>query len=152
MDVPFPQWPTHFGPLIGYCRRQMIQQMDRRLREFDISPIQSHVLIYLCRAQEQVNQKHLEQFLMVKPSTVNGIVCRLEEKGLVQRTTSDTDARCRVLTPTEQGRQYADRFSDILHQVSRQMEKGFTPEELATMQSYLLRMVKNLEEEEENNL
>ena len=149
MSTSHSQWPAGFGPLIGYCRRQMIQQMDRRLREFDISPIQSHVLIYLCRAQEQVNQKHLEQFLMVKPSTVNGIVCRLEEKGLVQRTTSATDARCRVLEVTEEGRQYADRFSEILRQVGRQMEHGFSDEELQTMRGYLIRMAENLNEEEQ---
>lgn len=149
MDTPFSQWPTHFGPLIGYCRRQMIQQMDRRLREFDISPIQSHVLIYLCRTEGQVNQKQLEQFLMVRPSTVNGIVCRLEEKGLVQRTTSPTDARCRILTATEEGRQYADRFGEILREVSCQMERGFTEEELDAMRGFLVRMAQNLEEEDE---
>ena len=149
MDTPVSKWPTRFGPLIGYCRRQMIHQMDLRLREFDISPIQCHVLIFLCRAEGQVNQKHLEQFLMVKPSTVNGIVCRLEEKELLQRTMSPTDARCRVLTPTEKGRKYADRFGEILHDVSGQMEKGFSEKELETMRAYLIRMAQNLDEEDE---
>ena len=149
MDTTIPQWPTRFGPLIGYCRRQMIHQMDLRLREYDISPIQSHVLIYLCRTEGQVNQKNLEQFLMVRPSTVNGIVCRLEEKGLLERTPSPTDARCRIMQITEKGRQYAGRFREILQEVSVQMERGFTEEELEIMRSYLIRMAKNLRGEEE---
>lgn len=139
-----PQQCEHLGPLMGYCDHQIHKLMDRRLRRYDISPMQCRALGFLQRAQGDVNQKALEEFLMVKPSTVNGIVSRLEEKGLITRTASSRDGRCRLLHLTEQGRAINSQFWDIASQVNRQLEHGFTPEELAQLRSFLLRIADNL--------
>ena len=139
----------HFGPLMGYCDHQVHKLMDLKLRSLDISPMQSRVLAFLYHAENEVNQRALEQFLMVKPSTVNGIVSRLEEKGLITRTTSDQDGRCRILCLTEQGRSYHHRFKDVIEQVETQMEQGFTTEELALLRRLLLRVADNLTVEAE---
>ena len=77
--------PDGFGPLLGYCDHQACRLMVRRLRRFDVSPMQCRTLTYLHRQTGDVTQKMLQQHLMVRPSTVNGIVDRLEEKGLVTR-------------------------------------------------------------------
>ena len=89
--------PEHFGPLFGYCDHQAHKLMDRRLRQYDVSPMQCRTLIYLHETEGPVNQKQLERHLMVKASTVNGIVDRLEEKGMLRRTASKSDGRCRIL-------------------------------------------------------
>ena len=39
--------PEHFGPLFGYCDHQAHKLMDRRLRQYDVSPMQCRTLIYL---------------------------------------------------------------------------------------------------------
>ena len=85
--------PDGFGPLLGYCDHQACRLMVRRLRRFDVSPMQCRTLTYLHRQTGDVTQKMLQQHLMVRPSTVNGIVDRLEEKGLVTRSTGKTDGR-----------------------------------------------------------
>ena len=78
--------PEHFGPLFGYCDHQVQKLMVRKLRQYDVSPMQCRTLTYLHETEGEVNQKQLERHLMVKPSTVNGIVDRLEEKGMLRRT------------------------------------------------------------------
>ena len=140
----------HFGPLMGYCDHQIHKLMDRRLRAIDVSPMQSRVLAFLYHTKGEVNQRALEQFLMVKPSTVNGIVCRLEDKGLITRTISVQDGRCRLLQLTEQGTRCYLTFKDVIEQVERQLEQGLTPEELATLRTLLLRVAANLTDEEED--
>lgn len=140
----------HFGPLMGYCDHQVHKLMDRRLRAIDVSPIQSRVLLFLYHAEGEVNQRALEQFLMVKPSTVNGIVCRLEDKGLITRTISMQDGRCRLLQLTEQGKSCYLTFKDVAEQVEQQMEQGLSPEELDTLRTLLLRVAANLTDEEED--
>ena len=50
-----------------------------------------------CRSGQPVNQRDLEQELHLKPSTINGIVSRLEEKGCITRRTSPADGRVRLL-------------------------------------------------------
>ena len=83
MERCITERPEHFGPLFGYCDHQVQKLLDRRLRQYDVSPMQCRTLTYLHEAKGEVNQKQLERHLMVKPSTVNGIVDRLEEKGMV---------------------------------------------------------------------
>ena len=148
MDKICPRVPPHFGPLMGYCDHQAQKLMGRMLRQYDVSPMQSRTLIYLHKQTGEVTQKMLEQFLMVKPSTVNGIVDRLEEKGLLRRTTSKTDGRYRILTLTEEGVHFYDDMIRVAHEVEDRMERGFTPEELDTLKSYLLRVAHNLREED----
>ncbi|MBQ1459663.1 MAG: MarR family transcriptional regulator [Oscillospiraceae bacterium] len=147
MDKICPRVPPHFGPLMGYCDHQAQKLMGRMLRQYDVSPMQSRTLIYLHKQTGEVTQKMLEQFLMVKPSTVNGIVDRLEEKGLLRRTTSKVDGRYRILTLTEEGVHFYDDMIRVAHEVEDRMERGFTPEELDTLKSYLLRVADNLREE-----
>ena len=86
MERCITERPEHFGPLFGYCDHQVQKLLDRRLRQYDVSPMQCRTLMFLHDAEGSVNQKTLERHLMIKPSTVNGIVDRLEEKGLVYRT------------------------------------------------------------------
>lgn len=147
MDKICPRVPPHFGPLMGYCDHQAQKLMGRMLRQYDVSPMQSRTLIYLHKQTGEVTQKMLEQFLMVKSSTVNGIVDRLEEKGLLRRTTSKVDGRYRILTLTEEGVHFYDDMIRVAHEVEDRMERGFTPEELDTLKSYLLRVADNLREE-----
>ncbi len=139
-----PHRGTQLAPLLGYCDHQFHQLMDRMLRQYDISPMQGRVLGYLQRTAEPVNQRALEQFLMVRPSTVNGIVCRLEEKGLITRSISTQDGRCRLLSLTEQGRSFNNHFCIIAAQVNAQLERGFSSEELLQLHSFLLRLADNL--------
>ena len=132
------------GPLMGYCDHQVHKLMDLKLRSQDISPMQSRVLVFLHHTEGEVNQRMLEQFLMVKPSTVNGIVSRLEDKGLITRTASDKDGRCRILHLTEQGRSCHQLFKDVSTQVEKQMIRGFTGEELELLHTLLVRLADNL--------
>ena len=139
--------PEHFGPLFGYCDHQVQKLMVRKLRQYDVSPMQCRTLTYLHEAEGEVNQKQLERHLMVKPSTVNGIVDRLEEKGMLRRTASRTDGRCRILALTPQGMQFYDKFTAIVQEVNDCLEKDFSPEEVQLLTSLLLRVAKNLTEE-----
>lgn len=140
---------SHFGPLMGYCDHQIHKLMDRELRKLDLSPTQSRVLGFLYHADGEVNQRTLEQFLMVRPSTVNGIVSRLEEKGLITRALSGTDGRCRILQLTDSGRNFHQTFADVAAQVEAQMAQGFSSEELAQLRRFLVRVADNLTDDTE---
>ena len=138
----------HLGVLMGYCDHQMHRLMTKKLRQYDVSPMQCRTLTYLHEAEGEVNQKQLERHLMVKPSTVNGIVDRLEEKEMLRRTTSKTDGRCRILELTDQGMQFYDNFTAVVRQVNTRLERDFTDEEKKLLLSLLMRVARNLAEEE----
>ena len=140
----------HLGVLMGYCDHQMHRLMTKKLRQYDVSPMQCRTLTYLQEAEGQVNQRMLEQHLMVKPSTASGIVGRLEEKGLVRRQTSESDGRCRILALTDSGRQFNAQFRAIAAQVNARAEQGFSQEEKDTLRRLLLRIADNLSETQED--
>ena len=139
----------HLGPLLGYCNHRVLQRLGDALRQYDVTPIQCRTLTFLHEAKEPVNQRTLEQFLHVKPSTVNGIVTRLEEKGFLRRQSSAADGRCRILTLTEQGAAFYDTFRAIVAENNDFMEQGFTPDELDTLRQLLLRLAQRLAGKEE---
>ena len=71
---------------------------------------------------------------------------RLEEKGLVTRSTGKTDGRCRILRLTEKGKHFNDDFTTIVREVNEEIEHCFTREEVAQMRELLLRLAESLRE------
>lgn len=141
--------PELIGPLLGYCNHRAYLSMDKKLRRYGVTPIQCRTLTYLHRQPGPVTQKQLQQHLAVKPSTVNGIVERLEEKRLLTRSVSPGDGRCKLLHLTEEGRCFYQEFIAITEEVHRQAEQGFSPEELSLLQELLHRVADNLTRETE---
>ena len=124
--------------------------MDKKLRRYGVTPIQCRTLTYLHRQPGPVTQKQLQQHLAVKPSTVNGIVDRLVEKGMLTRAPGETDARCRILRLTACSQQFYDDFVSITHEIVALVQRGMTPQEVDTLRRLLLRAAENLTSEEDN--
>ena len=137
--------------LIAYCSRLGRQQVDQSLRQagYDVTPVQSRALIYLscCCDGRPVKQRDLEQELRLRPSTINGIVNRLEEKGYILRRTSPEDGRCRLITLTEAGQAKVETFRATLDAAGRRLANCLSAEEEAAMRGYLSRVIENLENE-----
>ena len=138
------------GRTIAYCSRLGMAYIDKRLRlsGYDVTHVQSRTLMILaCRGDEDVTQRELEKELRLKPSTVNGIVSRLEEKGYISRRTSPTDARCRLVSLTETGRKQVEAFETIVDDVGRRYTGWLSEEEYQTLLNLLSRVIENLENE-----
>ncbi len=141
------------GLLIGYCAHLGMLYNEKLLRQsgYDVTPVQSHVLMYLfCRSGQPVNQRDLEQELHLKPSTINGIVSRLEEKGCITRRTSPADGRVRLLGLTEDGRRKTEAFQSILKGTGRRFASCLSEEEENILRELLPRIIENLENEVNN--
>ena len=150
MKFCFDEHPAHFGALFGYCDHQVHKLMGRMLKRYDVSPMQCRTLTYLHRQTGDVTQKMLQQHLMVRPSTVNGIVDRLEEKGLVTRSTGKTDGRCRILRLTEKGSQagaYLLYRHDVLNRLLRRINGSADElEQTERIEHYIdVRTVRNID-------
>ena len=74
--------PSALGPLLGHAAHLARERMDARMSRYDMTPAQTHTLLYLCDQGGSVPQREVVEHLRVKPSTVNGILDRMEEKGL----------------------------------------------------------------------
>ena len=137
------------GPALSWAAKLSKANMDARVSRYDVTPAQTHVLLYLQQHGGRVPQHELAEFLRVKPSTVNGVLDRMEEKGLVRRSVSGSDARRRFITLTEKGAEQQALFQQSFLDVEEAMVRGFTQEERETLCALLDRVIQNLKEESE---
>lgn len=135
------------GPTLGWAARLAKCAMDARVSSYDVTPAQTRALMYLHHHGGQVPQQELTEYLRAKPSTVGGILDRLEEKGLVQRSVSGADARRRLITLTDKGRRQQARFAESFLAIEEATVRGFSPEERALLLQFLDRIISNLKEE-----
>ena len=135
------------GPTLGWAAQMAKCAMDARVSRYDVTPVQTRVLMYLNQHGGQVPQRELTEFMRAKPSTVNGILDRMEEKGLVRRSVIGEDARRRLITLTDKGREQQSRFTESFLANEEAMVRGFSPAERETLLELLERIVENLKEE-----
>lgn len=142
---------NHLMPLLGCAHHTGQQYLDRRLKQYGLTPAQAHAILFLKREtpKREVYQKDLEEQLRIRPSTVSGIVERLEQKGYLTRSASAADARCRSLTLTERGRSFEAEFFHEAEAAERRLTELFTAEENALLREMLLRIIHTLSEENE---
>lgn len=136
------------GPMLGRCAHLSRSGMEARLSRYGVTPVQTHVLLYLFRHDGQAPQCQVTEFLKVKPSTANGILDRMVEKGLVVRSISGSDARRRLITLTDKGRQQRVLFEQNFRESEATMVRGFTPQETERFRELLGRIIQNLEEDQ----
>lgn len=135
------------GPMLGHCAHLARERMDARMSRFGMTPAQTHVLRNLRLNGGQMPQRELLENLRVKPSTVNGILDRMEEKGLVERSVSGTDARQRVVALTPAGIEREAEAEQSFLEAEALIARGLTEEETNTLRSLLERVIHNLEED-----
>ena len=137
------------GPTLGWAAQMSKACMDARVSQYDVTPAQTHVLLYLQRHGGQVLQNELADYLQVKPSTANGVLDRMEEKGLVRRSVNGEDARRRLITLTEKGAEQQALLQRSFLDVEEAMVRGFSPEEREALLAFLNRVIQNLKEDSE---
>ena len=135
------------GPMLGRCAHLARERMDARMSRFGMTPAQTHVLRFLRLNGGQMPQRELLENLKVKPSTVNGILDRMEEKGLVERSVNGTDARQRVVALTPAGLEREAEVKQSFLEAEALIARGLTEEETNTLRSLLERVIHNLEED-----
>ena len=141
--------PQDLGHMLAYCSHLGRQYGVNLLRRngYDVTPVQTRALACLACRREEVNQRDLERELRLRPSTVNGIVNRLEEKGYISRRASPADGRCRLVSLTAAGKEKVEAFRASLEETNRRFCASLTGEEQTLMKDMLTRMIADLENE-----
>ena len=143
----FPPGP-HLGLTLGHAAHMTRTAMLNRVAKYDVTPAQTHVLLYLHHQGGQAPQCELAGLMRVRPSTVNGVLDRMEEKGLVRRSVSGKDARRRLVTLTEKGAEEQAFFQQSFLDTEQALVRGFTQEEQEALMDLLTRVINNLKEDQ----
>ena len=139
--------PCPLGPLLGLCAHRAKACLEARLVQYEITPVQAHVLLYLTRSGGEASQSEVTAFLKVKPSTANGVLDRMSEKGLLTRSVSPADARQKRIRLTDQGLEQHARLRQDFDAFEAGLVRDFSPEEQTQLRALLARLLENLETE-----
>ena len=118
--------------------------MRARMERFDMTPTQTHVPPYL-HENGATTQTALAEQMRVKAPTANGILDRMEEKGLLVRTVDGRDARRRLIRLTEKGEGLVEELRGQFILAESAILQGFDQAEQCQLKSFLQRIIKNLE-------
>ena len=135
------------GPLLGWCGHLARERMDARLAQSGVTPAQARVLHYLYHHSNQAPQCEVTEHLRVKPSTANGILDRMEEKGLVERTALAGDARKKLIVLTEKGSALQETCRQVFLETETLLMCGLSTQEQEKLFAMLRRVMNNLEED-----
>lgn len=89
------------------------------LRPFGLSPAGGLVLSMLADEDRPLTPGEIRDRLLVKGSTVTGVIDSLYRASLVRRTKHPDDRRRQLVALTDKGRRLADRFRPAVHEAER---------------------------------
>ena len=135
------------GILLTHCAHLARERMDARVDAYDVTPAQVHVLHYLYHQNNRAFQCDVTAHMKVRPSTANGILDRMEEKGLLKRFVDEQDARKKFVTLTEKGRGMQEALRQKFEETEALLTSGLNGEETRQFRELLLRVIASLEED-----
>ena len=99
-----------------------------KMENIDLTSVQSDAIIAALR-EPGITATQLKEHLQLSQSTVAGIIARLENKGLITKTTDREDARKAMLTLTEQGLLLEEPLKEIALETQQFLVEGMSEEE-----------------------
>ena len=139
----------HVGLLVKFINGRVVTKINKNLAEFNLTGVQHEILCFIDRNEHErdVFQKDIEKCLKLTNPTVTGIIKRLEEKEMIIRYPSSTDARYKCLHVTEKGREVICKsFKFGANNIEKKLVSGMTDEEVKMLKDLLYRALKNMEE------
>jgi DNA-binding MarR family transcriptional regulator len=140
MNDQMDEW---IGYWIKRTYRDMTNLHDQKLAKHSLTTSQVGVLAQLWQ-KDGLTQKEIQQKLGIRPASLTGLVDGLVEKGWVVRKSDHDDARVKRLFLTEEGKVLEEVCLSIVKEMEELLTKGFTPEELSLLCSWIKRMHRNV--------
>ena len=119
-----------------------IDAMYRELARFDISAPQLIVLASVAN-READSASSLCRNISYDPGAMTRMIDRLEQKGLIRRVPNPEDRRATNLELTTAGKVLFPQLLEAKETVQKQFLRGFTADDVATLEGLLNRMLDN---------
>lgn len=131
-------------------RRDIFRRIERqyyrdRTSALGLSPIEGMILRALGR-QNPMRQEDMVVQMVLDKGAVARALARLEELGLVVRTVSDRCRREKLVSPTPDGLEMAQKIQQAVEEWNAICFAGFSPQEQDLLEDLLDRMTENVKQ------
>ncbi|MFZ5944623.1 MAG: MarR family winged helix-turn-helix transcriptional regulator [Bacillota bacterium] len=130
--------------LLTRAQQGVFQFFKSKLSEYDVTPVQYGILSCLWQEDGQT-PKQIAATLSLDGSTITGIIDRMENKELVQRTPDPNDRRALRVILTPKGQCLQEPIQKIIDQANEQVLSNFSSVERQLMKELLERFDSKIE-------
>lgn len=118
------------GHLIRRLHQKSTQVFQAHVRAagHDLTPVQFAAMDAVA-ANPGIDQAGVAARIAYDRATIGGVIDRLETKGLVTRTVSDTDRRARQVTLTDAGQEVLAKLRPVIEALQDDILPGLSPDE-----------------------
>ena len=134
------------GHLMGMLHRALRRKYDRQLKDFGLTPCQFEVLMILWE-EEGILLSELGRRVSRDGPTITGVIDRMENKILVKRKRDNHDRRAVRVVLTSKSKGMKEQLSATKKRVLQKIARNLSSKEIASLESVLAKMMKNMEEE-----
>ncbi|HEU4965787.1 MAG TPA: MarR family transcriptional regulator [Bacilli bacterium] len=141
--------PTYHGSeslgfLLSQTYRKLTQLVTLRLKAYEITPEQFHVL-YRISQHDGLNQKEIALRSAKDQPTTTRILDALMKKGLVQKQASTTDRRAFLVFATAKGKEVVAETAPMEAQAIADAVDGIDPAQVELLKTILSQVKDNME-------
>lgn len=134
--------PAKLGHKIKIISNAFGRIVNQSIAEQGLTAAQAFILGYLARnSHTHLCQHDLEEKFHIKHPTANGILSRLQEKGLVDFLPDEYDRRVKRIVITEAGLRHANETREKLEKTERDITRNMTPHDISELNRILDIMV-----------
>lgn len=109
----------------------------------EINPAQGRILFVLWK-KDEIPISELAKKTLLSKSTLTSMIDRLERSGYIVRVRSKQDRRTILIKRTEKDKLLEKKYIQVSNEMTDLFYRGFTTEEINTLEDYLKRILTNL--------
>ena len=138
------------GFLISQIKQVQARIFQRLLQECGVEEFngpQGHILYGLWQ-KDEVPIVELSQKTGLAKNTLTAMLGRMEEQGLIERKTAESDKRQSLIVLTGKARDLQGKYDEVSQKMNEIFYKDFTEKEVEKIDGFLDRILQNLEQSE----
>ena len=141
---------TKGGFLISRIKQTGTRIFDRMLATSGIDSFNGAQgrILYVLWQNDDISISSLAAQTSLANTTLTAMLDRMENMGLIVRKPDPKDRRNRLIALTEKAKSLQDDYTKISERMNEIYYTGFTEEEIRQFESYLQRVLNNLEKEQ----
>ena len=134
------------GKYVKIINNMLDSKANRDFRKWDLTCSQHAIIAYLYDHQSvETTQRDLEETFSLKNPTVTGLLNLLENKGMIQRVTNPKDRRSNIIKLTEKSLALEKQLTASRKMAEEAILEGFTPDEKQQLESFMRRLMDNIQ-------
>jgi Transcriptional regulators len=103
-------------------------------------------ILYVLWEHERLTISEIGHLTSLAKTTLTGMLDRMEENGLVERTADKENRRQIIISITDKARKYREEYDRVSEKMNELFYRGFAEEEIESFEGMLRRLIRNLEE------